>query len=64
MTATTKLGNVGKWTALFAGLATVVGQTIPETGQYAQLATLLAMAVGQWANGQGNVQSKTGGPTE
>lgn len=64
MTPTTKYGNVGKWSALVAGLSMVIGQSLPETGQYAALAGMLAMAVGQWANGEGNVQSKTGGPKE
>lgn len=64
MSPTTKAGNIAKWTALAAALSTVVGQSLPEASGYANLATLLALAVGQWANGQGNVQSKTGGPNE
>lgn len=64
MPKTTQLGNVGKWSALVAGLSVVVGQSLPETAPYANLATALAMVVGQWANGEGNVHSKTGSPAE
>lgn len=63
MTQTTLYGNIGKWSGLASGVLALIASQVPpgNATNYVAMAAALLAGVSHAANGQGNIQSKTGG---
>jgi len=66
MTQTTLYGNIGKYTGLASALLMAIVSQVPpgNTTNYLAMAATILGGVSAAANGQGNVQSQTGGPDQ